>query len=233
MFSLRPSNERGVADRGWLRAKHSFSFGGYFDPQHMKFASLRVINEDRIEGGMGFGTHPHENMEILTYVISGALEHKDSLGHAAQILPGELQRMSAGTGIRHSEYNAHPDEELHLLQIWIEPETQGIEPGYEQKFFGEERRNALRLVASPNGEEGSLTIHQQAWVHASLLDAGKTLGLERRSDAAWVQVVSGKLRITGGSEETSLQSGDGLAVSGRETLELVAEEDANFLIFEL
>lgn len=198
----------------------------------MNFASLRVINEDRIQGGKGFGTHPHEDMEILTYVISGALEHKDSLGHTAQILPGELQRMSAGTGIRHSEYNANPDEELHLLQIWIEPETRGIEPGYEQKFFGEQRRNNLRLVASPKGEEGSLTIHQQAWVHASILDPGQAVSLQRRSDAAWVQVVKGKLRVFG-DEEIVLESGDGLRIVGRDDLRFVADEESNFLVFEL
>src|SRR5919206_2650347 len=179
MITLRPAAERGAENLGWLDSRHTFSFGHYYDPKHMGFGPLRVINEDRVRGGAGFATHGHRDMEIISYVLEGALEHKDSIGTGSVIRPGDVQRMSAGTGIVHSEFNASRSEPVHFLQIWIIPERAGLAPGYEQKTFPvEERRNRLRLVASRDGRDGSLTVHQDVGLYASLLDPGGTARLE-------------------------------------------------------
>jgi redox-sensitive bicupin YhaK (pirin superfamily) len=173
-LTLRRAEDRGHADFGWLDSRHTFSFGEYFDPRHMGFGPLRVINDDRVAGGAGFPTHPHRDMDIISYVLEGALEHKDTLGNSSVIRPGEVQRMSAGTGIRHSEYNASDREPVHFLQIWIIPERQGLTPGYEQKSFPEvDKRDRLRLVASRDGRDGAITVHQDVDLYATLLSAGK------------------------------------------------------------
>lgn len=231
MIDVIRSETRGSADHGWLKAKHTFSFAGYHNPKMMGFGSLRVINEDRIEGGQGFGTHPHRDMEIITYLVDGALEHKDSMGNGSVIRPGELQRMTAGTGVLHSEFNASETEPAHLLQIWILPEANGLEPGYEQKLYTtDEKRNTLRLVGSRDGRDGSLTIHQDVELYASVLEAGNhlrhELGAGRRG---FLQVVRGGLRING----ETVAAGDGVAAIGATTLELSAVEDAEFLLFDM
>jgi quercetin 2,3-dioxygenase len=231
MLTIRRAAERGHFDFGWLDTYHTFSFGDYYDPRFMGFRSLRVINEDWVHPARGFPTHPHRDMEIITYVLEGGLAHKDSMGNGSSILPGEVQRMSAGTGVTHSERNDSPDEPVHLLQIWITPREHGIKPSYEQKAFGEdEKRNRLRLVASPDGREGSVTIHQDAEVYATLLDAGQsvthTLGEGRH---AWVQVARGAIEVNGQRLDTS----DGAAVSGERELRLVGVEPAEILLFDL
>src|SRR4051812_16480160 len=199
MIALRKSNERGHADHGWLDSYHSFSFADYHDPKHMGFASLRVINEDVVQPGKGFGTHGHRDMEIITYILDGALAHKDSMGNGSVIRPGDVQRMSAGTGVQHSEFNASNDESVHLLQIWIEPDVEGIAPGYEEKHFDPaSRRGTLRLIASRDGRQGSVTIHQDAALYAMLIDAGEqalhALDAGRR---AYVHVARGNLAVNG------------------------------------
>jgi hypothetical protein len=231
MIDIIRSDSRGSADHGWLKAKHTFSFAGYHNPKMMGFGSLRVINEDRIEGGKGFGTHPHQDMEIVTYLVDGALEHKDSMGNGSVIRPGELQRMTAGTGVLHSEFNASATETAHLLQIWILPEKNGLEPGYEQKLFTtDEKRNTLRLVGSRDGRDGSLTIHQDVELYASVLEAGNSLrhelGAGRRG---FLQVVRGELRVNG----EPVFAGDGVAAVGETTLELTATGDAELLLFDM
>jgi redox-sensitive bicupin YhaK (pirin superfamily) len=231
MMKVRRSEDRGHVDHGWLDARHTFSFGTYHDPENMGFRDLRVINEDVIAPGQGFGTHPHRDMEILTYVIEGALEHKDSLGNGSVIRPGDIQWMSAGTGIRHSEGNPSPDERTHLLQIWVLPDANGRTPDYAEKHFSrEERKDRLKLVASPDGAEDSLTWGQDVRLYASLLSAGAggdlTLAPGRH---AWVQVVQGDLDING----TALGSGDGLAVSEETALKITAHGDSEFLVFDL
>jgi len=231
MISIRRSEERGRADHGWLDSRHSFSFADYHDPDHMGFGALRVINEDRVAPGAGFGTHPHRDMEILTYVLDGALAHKDSLGSGSVIRPGDVQRMSAGRGIRHSEYNASETEPVHFLQIWILPEARGLEPSYEEKHFAaDERRGRLRLLASRDGRDGSLTVHQDVALYGGLLDLGDevTHRLEpgRR---AWLQVARGALALNG----HSLEQGDGAAIRDGERLVLHATRPAELLLFDL
>jgi hypothetical protein len=231
MLNVIHSESRGAADHGWLKAKHTFSFADYFDPERIQFGALRVINEDRVAPGQGFGTHPHRDMEIVTYVISGAIEHKDSMGNGTVIRAGEIQRMTAGTGVLHSEFNHSDEEQLHLLQIWIFPEKQNLEPGYEQKLFApEEKRNQLRLVGSRDGRDGSLTIHQDVELFASILEAGHSVSIvdvaQRR---VFVQVVSGQLDING----EQLGAGDGLQIEGEAKVDLRAIEEAEFLLFNL
>src|SRR5437867_10320651 len=231
MMSIRHRNERGHANHGWLDTYHTFSFDTYYDPQYMGFRSLRVVNEDRVAPGKGFPTHGHRDMEIITYILDGALEHKDSMGTGSIIRTGEVQRMSAGTGVRHSEFNASPTEPVHFLQIWIEPAAAGIAPGYEQKAFAEaDTRNRLRLVASPDGAEGSLTIHQDARVYTTRLDAGREVSHRLAPGRhAWVQVARGGLALGG----QRLEYGDGAAISGETTVTLRAELDAEALLFDL
>ncbi len=237
MITVRPSEERGRANHGWLDARHTFSFAGYHDPEHQGFRSLRVINEDRIRGGAGFGMHPHQDMEIVTYLLSGALEHQDSKGNRAVLRPGELQYMSAGRGILHSEFNHSATEEAHLLQIWIQPAKRGLEPVYAEKAFPpEERRNRLQPLASHDGREGSITIQQDAVIYGTLLDAGKSVELELSADRyAWIQVARGALTVNG----ASLRAGDGAAVQGETRLTLTAEtadqegQPAELLLFDL
>jgi redox-sensitive bicupin YhaK (pirin superfamily) len=228
---LRPSDDRGAADFGWLKSRHTFSFGSYFDPNHIGFGALRVINEDRVAPRAGFPTHPHQNMEIISYVVSGGLEHKDSLGTGSVIRPGELQRMSAGTGVRHSEYNYSDTDPVHFLQIWIVPEAEGLAPGYEQKAFPDpERQNTLRLIGSRDGRDGSLVIHQDVDLYASLLSADRSLAFDiRPGRKVWLQLIKGKLDVNG----QQLSAGDGLGVLDAGTLALAAGEDAEFLLFDL
>ena len=231
MQTLRPAAARGHFDFGWLKTAHSFSFGDYRDPAHMSFRSLRVINEDIIAGGGGFPPHPHADMEIVTYILSGALQHQDSLGTGAVIRPGEAQRMSAGTGIRHSEFNASKTDPVHLLQIWLLPSERGIAPGYEQQTLppvtpGETR---LDLIASPDGGEQAVTIRSDAVIHRALLAPGGTLEVPVTRGHGWVQVARGTAMV--GSHR--LGTGDGLAVSGEERLALSSEDGAELLVFDL
>ncbi len=231
MIRVRRASERGHFDHGWLDTYHTFSFARYYDPRHMGFRALRVINEDRVQPGRGFGTHPHEDMEIVTYVLSGALAHKDSLGTGSTIRPGELQRMTAGTGITHSEFTASDTEPVHLYQIWLLPEREGLEPSYEQKAFPEEERhNRLRLVASPDGDEGSLTIRQDARLYLATLDEGHEVahGIAPGRHA-WLQVLRGHVRLNG----QTVSAGDGAAVSGESALEIRPEEPSEVLLFDL
>jgi redox-sensitive bicupin YhaK (pirin superfamily) len=231
MISIRPAKERGHADHGWLDTWHTFSFADYYDPRFMGFRALRVINEDFVAPGRGFPTHGHRDMEIITYVLEGALEHRDSLGTGSTIRPGEVQRMSAGTGVRHSEANPSASDPLHLLQIWIEPSRTGIAPGYEQKAFSDaDRRGRLRLVASPDGAEGSVTIHQDARVYATVLEPGDTV-LHRLAPGrhAWLHVARGSLTLNG----HRLAQGDGAAITGEPTLTLTADLPAEALLFDL
>lgn len=231
MITIRPARERGSRNYGWLDTRYTFSFSDYYDPRHVGFRHLRVINEDRVAPGMGFGAHGHRDMEILTYVVSGALAHRDSMGNGEVIRPHEWQRMSAGTGVRHSEMNASESELVHLYQIWILPEAEGIRPGYEQKLFApEEKAGKLRLVASRGGEDGALKIHQDARVYNSLLSAGDELthALEQGRHA-WVQVVKGAVTVNG----EALGEGDGAAVSDEAALVIRASEDAEIILFDL
>lgn len=216
---------------GWLDTHHTFSFGEYYDEEHMGFRSLRVINDDRVAPGRGFGTHPHRDMEILTYVMEGALEHRDSMGNGAVIRPGEVQVMSAGTGITHSEFNPSPSEPVHLLQIWFLPERKGLAPRYDQKLFSrEERQGTLRLVASRDEGEGSVLIQQDAALYATLLDSGQSVGHSLREGRhAWVHVARGAITLNG----VALQAGDGAAVSEETRLELTGVEPAEVLLFDL
>jgi redox-sensitive bicupin YhaK (pirin superfamily) len=232
MLTLRKAEDRGRANLGWLDSRHSFSFGSYYDDNHMGFGPLRVINDDRVAGGGGFPTHPHGDMEIVSYVLEGALAHKDSLGTGSEIRPGDVQRMSAGSGIRHSEFNASKTEPVHFLQIWIVPERRGLEPGYEQKSFPpEQKRNRLRLVGSRDGRDGSVTIHQNVDFYATLLGEGKSVTHTlKEGRSAWVQVASGTASLNG----EQLRPGDGVAVAEAGSLELVGtSEDAEILLFDL
>ena len=231
MIVTRPAAERGHFDHGWLDTSHTFSFAGYHDPAHMGFRALRVINEDRVKGGRGFGAHSHQDMEIVTYVLDGALEHADSLGTRSIIVPGEVQRMSAGTGVTHSEFNAKPDRPVHFLQIWILPSRRGLAPGYEQKAIPEaEERGALRLIAARDGRDGAVTIHQDVDLYACRLEPGERVAHPLAGGRhAWVQVVTGRLEVN----RTALGTGDGAAVSGEAALEIVARERAHFLLFDL
>jgi quercetin 2,3-dioxygenase len=231
MITIRKAKERGHADHGWLDTFHSFSFADYWDQRHMGWGPLRVINEDRVAPGTGFPTHAHRDMEIITYVLEGALEHRDSLGTGSVITPGEVQRMSAGTGVRHSEYNASKTEPVHLLQIWIEPARTGIAPGYEQKTFAEaERRGRLRLIAASDGRDGAVTIHQNAEVYATTLARGQRVEHALAPGRlAWLQVARGALLFNG----ERLGQGDGAAVASERSLTIEALETAEALLFDL
>jgi quercetin 2,3-dioxygenase len=231
MLTVRKSEERGSAHFGWLDSKHSFSFGHYFDPKHMGFGPLRVINEDRVAPGGGFPTHPHADMEIISYVLAGALAHKDSIGTGSVIRPGDVQRMSAGTGIRHSEFNASKTEPVHFLQIWIIPERKGTVPSYEQKAFGsEEKRGKLCLVGSRDGRDGSVTIHRDVDLYATLLTAGETVShVLAVGRIGWVQVARGTVTLNG----EQLRAGDGVAVEKSGRLTLAGTDDAEILVFDM
>jgi redox-sensitive bicupin YhaK (pirin superfamily) len=231
MFDIITSASRGHADHGWLRAKHTFSFADYYDPQRIHFGHLRVINEDRIAPGAGFGTHPHRDMEIVTYVISGAIEHKDSMGNGTVIPAGDVQRMTAGTGVLHSEFNHSQGEELHLLQIWILPEQKNLEPGYEQTAFPREKKlNRLCLVGSRNGRDGSVTIHQDVDLYASVLEAGQSVSLDdTAARRIFVQVVSGDIDVNG----QKLSAGDGAQIRDAGAVAIRAQSEAEFLLFNL
>lgn len=231
MITLRKSNDRGHADHGWLNTYHTFSFSSYQDPAHMGFRSLRVMNEDRIAAGTGFGTHAHRDMEIVSYVLDGALEHKDSMGNGEVLRPGEFQRITAGSGITHSEFNPAKDHPTHFYQIWLLPSSRGLTPSYEQKRFDDaELQNSLRLVASPNGELGSLTIHQDAQVYLSKIDAGQSVDFALPAGRyAWLQVLRGSVTLNGNAMETS----DGAAVSEESTLTIKATTAAEIMLFNL
>jgi quercetin 2,3-dioxygenase len=231
MVRLRRAEERGRTRMGWLDSYHSFSFGGYYDPENEGFRSLRVINDDIVAGGGGFPTHPHRDMEIVTYVLEGGLAHRDSTGTEAVIRPGDVQRMSAGTGITHSEYNASASEPVHLLQIWIFPERQGLTPGYEEKRFDTaEKRGRLRLLASRDGRDGSVTIHQDAALYGTVLEKDEAvshaLGADRH---AWVHVATGEAEVNG----QALKAGDAAALSGEEAVEIRGLGPAEVLVFDL
>lgn len=232
MIKIRKAQDRGHLDHGWLDTAHTFSFSSYYDPNHMGFRSLRVMNEDVVSPGQGFGTHPHKDMEIVTYVLQGALEHRDSMGNGEVLRPGEFQRMSAGTGITHSEFNPSSTEPVHLYQIWLLPEKKGCEPSYEQKRFSDDAlQNQLRLVASPKGAEGSLRIHQDARIYLSRLDAGQ--GVRHAIEAgrhAWLQVLRGSVTMNG---QQQLNTSDGAAVSDEAALEIVAGPQAEIMLFDL
>ena len=230
MLQIRPSKERGHADHGWLDTYHTFSFADYYDPANMGFRALRVINEDRVRGGRGFGTHGHRDMEIVSYVLEGALAHRDSMGTNGVIKPGEVQRMSAGTGVMHSEMNGDERETVHFLQIWILPERGGITPSYEQKKFeDDERRGTLRLVASPDARDGSVKIHQDVEIYTSLLNEGDSVTHEYKPDRyGWVQVARGEVSLNG----QTLKAGDGAAITGEPHVTLTGK-DAEVLLFDL
>ncbi len=239
MITLRTSSDRGLADHGWLKSRHSFSFADYHDPKHMGFGNLRVINEDRIAPGTGFGTHGHRDMEIVSYVLAGELAHQDSLGNGAAgaavsgvIRPGDVQRMSAGSGVRHSEFNHAPNDSTHFLQIWIEPSVQGIAPGYEQKHFDAgSKQGVLRLVASPDGRDGSVTIHADAAIYSGLFN-GAQQAVTRELDAArktYVHVVRGSVAVNG----HALQGGDALRLEDESILTIDHGIDAEVLVFDL
>jgi len=231
MITRRPADERGRTRTGWLDGRHTFSFNRYYDPRWSGFRDLLVINEDRVAPAAGFPPHSHADMEIITYIISGALQHRDSMGNTSVIRPGELQRMSAGTGVTHSEYNPSRDAPTHLLQIWITPEREGTEPSYEQREFNDEgRRGRLRLIGSRAGREGSVTIHQDAEVYDAALNEGEELTHELREGRhAWVQVVRGSLSLNG----VELKAGDGAAASEEERLVVRASEPSELILFDL
>lgn len=231
MMTVRPAAQRGHADHGWLNSYHTFSFADYHDPAHMGFRTLRVINEDRVQPGRGFGTHPHSDMEILSYVLEGGLQHRDSMGTGSIIRPGEVQRMSAGTGVTHSELNASATEPVHFLQIWLLPARRGIAPGYEQKAFPrEEKEGRLRLVASPDGADGSITVHAHARVYAGIFEGGQSAELRIPAGRhAWVQVARGRIRVNG----QELAAGDGAALSNEEKVRVEGVEGGEVLVFDL
>lgn len=231
MITKRPANERGHANHGWLDARHTFSFASYRDPEHVHFRDLRVMNEDHIAGGGGFPTHPHDNMEILTYVLEGELEHQDSMGNGATIRPGTIQTMSAGTGIMHSEANASQENEVHLYQIWIVPDAQGLTPNYGEYTFDTEGRNGqLQLIASKDGRENSATINQNISLYTTVLEEGQSVTHNiAEGRHAWVQVARGSIDLNGETYET----GDGAAISEESTLTLTGKEKAEVLIFDL
>jgi len=231
MITIRKSQERGYADHGWLKSYHSFSFAGYHDAKHMGFGNLRVINEDRIAPGTGFGIHSHKDMEIISYVMQGNLAHKDSMGNVKGIPPGDVQRMSAGSGVQHSEFNHAQDQETHFLQIWIEPNVMGIAPGYEQKTFTpDEKRGKLRLVASNDGTEGSVTLHADAKIYAGLLDGDETAALTLNpARKTYVQLVSGGLEVNG----QLLAQGDAVLLQHENHLQLTKGQGAEVLVFDL
>jgi quercetin 2,3-dioxygenase len=231
MQEIRRSKERGYADHGWLKSYHSFSFADYFDPKHVEFGPLRVINEDRVAAGQGFGTHSHRDMEIISYVLAGELAHRDSIGNGSTIRPGDVQRMSAGRGVRHSEFNPSPASLVHFLQIWIQPNVQGIEPSYEEKRFApDEKRGRLRLIASPDQSEGSVLIHQDARVYAGLLDGAETASLKvAPGRLIYVHIARGAVQ----ANDVALEAGDALKLSDTEQLQLKDGRDAEVLVFDL
>jgi redox-sensitive bicupin YhaK (pirin superfamily) len=231
MNEIRRSNERGYADHGWLKSFHTFSFADYYDPRHVEFGPLRVINEDRVQAGAGFGTHAHRDMEIISYVLSGELAHKDSIGNGSTIRPGDVQRMSAGSGVRHSEFNPSSSEPVHFLQIWIQPNAQGIEPSYEEKrFSAEDKRGRLRIIASPDQADGSVLIHQDARVYAGLFDGAETATLNVKSGRRiYVHVARGTVTANG----AVLNPGDALKLAGTEELVFKQGIQAEVLVFDL
>lgn len=231
MIQIRKSEERGHADHGWLNTRFTFSFADYYDPKHVQFRTLRVMNDDRVAGGGGFPTHPHRDMEIVTYVLEGALQHRDSMGNGSLIRPGDVQYMSAGTGVMHSEFNASEKEPVHLYQIWMFPDKQGYKPTYDQKNFSEEeRRGKLRLLASPDGKNGSVKIRQDNSLYATILESGQSVKHELRPERhAYVQVARGSVKLNG----KELSEGDGAAISDEKTLELTGVEQAEVLVFDL
>ena len=232
MLTLRKSNDRGLADHGWLKSFHSFSFADYYDPKHMGVGPLRVINEDRVQPGQGFGTHGHRDMEIISYVLEGGLAHKDSMGNGSVIRPGDVQRMSAGTGVRHSEFNASDKDLVHFLQIWIEPSVHGITPSYEEKNFdAASKRGKLRLIASPEGLEGSVTIHQDAYLHAGLVDGAESIDFQPKDGRiVYVHVVRGEASVNG----EALSAGDAVQLSGHENrVRIDKGRNAEVLVFDL
>jgi redox-sensitive bicupin YhaK (pirin superfamily) len=231
MLTIRKAEDRGHFDFGWLDTRHTFSFGDYHDPHHMGFRALRVINEDVVRGGGGFGTHPHRDMEIVTYVLSGALSHQDSMGNGSTIRPDDVQRMSAGTGVTHSEHNGSAADPVHLLQIWLLPAETGTAPSYEQKAFpAADKRGRLRLVAAPDGGEGAVTIHQDVRLYATLLAPGERVEhVLAAGRHAWVQVIRGRVVVNG----ATLGAGDGAAVSAETRVAIAAESDAELLLFDL
>ena len=231
MQEVRRSGERGYADHGWLKSFHTFSFADYYDPKHIEFGALRVINEDRVQAGAGFGTHGHRDMEIISYVLAGALAHRDSTGTSSTIRPGDVQRMSAGRGVQHSEFNASKSEPVHFLQIWIQPNVRGIAPSYEEKHFdSSERRGRLRLIASPDKADGSLLIHQDARVYAGLFDAAEEATLEVPAGRRlYLHVARGRLR----ANDTELTAGDALGLTDTRTLKLHDARQAEVLVFDL
>ena len=231
MIAIRKASDRGHANHGWLDSHHTFSFAGYHDPAEMGFGSLRVINEDRVAPGMGFGTHPHRDMEIVSYVLDGSLEHRDSMGTGSVIRPGDVQRLSAGTGVTHSEFNGSKSAPVHFLQIWIEPKSNGIAPSYEQKnFSAADKKGRLRLVASPDGADGSVTIHQDAWVYATVLDGADAV--TQPVDAAhrvYVHVARGEVEVNG----KHLVAGDGLKIVAESAITMSRGVDAEVLLFDM
>jgi quercetin 2,3-dioxygenase len=227
MITVRRSSDRGRFDHGWLKTSHTFSFGDYHDPEHMGFRALRVINDDVVRQGRGFPMHPHKDMEIITYILSGALAHKDSAGNAETIRPGQVQRMSAGKGILHSEYNPSPDEPVHLMQIWIEPSTRGIEPEYEDRTLP--GGGAFSLAASSDGENGSMKIHADARVFAGKLAPGDARSIELRYPAAYIHIATGRARVG----DTELGAGDGAAITDQQRIDIAALEESDILLFDL
>lgn len=231
MITLRPAGQRGHADHGWLDTFHTFSFAGYHDPAHMGFRDLRVINEDRVAGGTGFGTHPHRDMEIVTYLLDGALEHRDSMGSTSILRPGDVQHMSAGTGVTHSEINASSSEAVHLLQIWIVPERRGLTPEYQERAFSvQERTNQLRPIVAPDRREGALPIHQDAIIYASILDRRASVAHQPGPGRhGWLQVARGAVTLNG----VNLAAGDGAAIAAEPHLSITALEPSEILLFDL
>jgi quercetin 2,3-dioxygenase len=231
MITIRKSDERGHLNHGWLDTYHTFSFDQYYDPAHMHFRSLRVINEDRVAAGKGFPTHSHQDMEIITYILAGALEHRDSMGNGSVIRPGDVQRMSAGTGVAHSEFNPSEEDSVHLLQIWIMPRARNLAPSYEQKAFSaDDRRNRLRLVASDDGRDGSVTIQQDAKLYAAILDLDTTIEHTLPENRyGWLQVARGNVNFNG----HELAQGDGAAISREPSLKILASHEAELLLFDL
>jgi redox-sensitive bicupin YhaK (pirin superfamily) len=231
MITVRHASERGQSRYSWLESYHTFSFAGYHDPRHMGFHDLRVINEDRVQPGGGFGTHSHRDMEIVSWVLDGVLEHKDSLDNGSLIRPGDVQRMTAGTGVTHSEYNHSCDEVVHFLQIWILPEQEGLKPSYEQKNFPEaDRLNTIRLIASRDGADGSVTVHQDAALYSSILETGRSISHEPEPDRhLWLQLTRGAVTVLG----EPLAQGDGAAISGEEIVKIQADQRTELLLFDL
>jgi quercetin 2,3-dioxygenase len=231
MISVRKASDRGLTNIDWLNSRHTFSFGDYYDPKEQGFSDLRVINEDRVVPGAGFPTHSHRDMEIITYVVDGAVQHRDSMGNGSVIRPGDVQRMSAGIGVTHSEYNPSKADDLHFLQIWILPDRPGHQPGYEQKSIpDEEKRGHLRLIASPDGSDGSVTIHQDARIYAGVIYAGKPLTFENMPGrSSYVQVVKGAIALNG----VALEAGDGARIVDESAIEIAGHDQSEVLVFDL